>query len=229
MRKYCIVNFENQQIIEKLKEYGYTCIATEKSFDVSEPVSFHADMLYLKVADNKFLVSSCQKKNIELLKKYGMEVETVKLYPGYKNECKLNLIVTEYDVIANTKTSVALEKIADDRNLINVNQGYTRCSTVVIGKDSFITEDSGIYKKLISKGKNCLLLEKGYVTLKGYEYGFIGGASAYIQDKNTVLFFGDITTHPDFINIKNFLKNINVDFDFISDICLTDIGGLIII
>ena len=66
MKKYCIVDTTNKDIVKKLEEYGYTCISTEKSADVSQPISLHADVLYLKVDNKTIYVSECQKNNIKL-------------------------------------------------------------------------------------------------------------------------------------------------------------------
>ena len=226
MEKYCIVNGENTIVTDKLKQLGYTCILTEKSVDVSEPISFHADILYLKTDINKIYVSQCQKNNTELFKNKEYNVKTIKLSPGYKTECKLNYIVTDKDIICNPATAY-LEN--NDKNIVKVKQGYTKCSTIVLGEDNFITEDEGIYRTLTSKDKNCLLIKKGYVQLKGYEYGFIGGASAFLDEINTILFFGDITEHPDYNAIENFCNDINIDIAHIADMKLTDIGGVVIL
>ncbi|MBQ5324194.1 MAG: hypothetical protein J6J58_01975, partial [Oscillospiraceae bacterium] len=89
--KYCIIDTENKIITDKLKEYGYTCIATEKSANVSDPISQHADVLYLKTGNKEIYVSDCQKNNIQLLKKLGYLVREVSLSSGYKTESKLNM------------------------------------------------------------------------------------------------------------------------------------------
>ena len=226
MKKYCVVNFENKQVINKLENYGYVCIPTEKSADVSEPISLHADVLYLKISDTEIYVSECQKNNIVFLEQSDYTVTPVELAPGYKTECKLNLVVTENTVVYNPKTSVDVEMFNTDKRRLAVNQGYTKCATVVMG-ESFITEDDGIYKALEQTGKKCLLIKKGYVKLDGYDYGFIGGASAFIDEKSAILFFGDITKHPDYLKIKCFCNSNNITIDYISEIQLTDIGGIV--
>ena len=229
MKKYCIVNTSNKQIVKKLEEYGYTCIPTEKSADVSEPISLHADVLYLKTGDKTIYVSECQKNNIELLKQLGYTVKTVKLSPGYKTECKLNLVITDDLILCNPKTCMDISEIKGNRQVIYTNQGYTKCSTVVIGNDNFITEDEGIYHVLTKAGKNCLLIEKGHVHLDGYKYGFIGGASAYLEDKKTLVVFGEFDVYFDFKKIVEFCKNTGSNMDYINRFNLLDGGGVMII
>jgi len=229
MEKYCIINTTNKEVVKKLEEYGYICIPTEKSTDVSGPISLHADVLYLKTDDKTIYVSECQKNNIKLLKQMGYTVKTVKLSPSYKTESKLNMVITDDIILCNPKTCIDLSEIKGNRKIIPVNQGYTKCSTVVIDNDNFITEDESIYNALIQNGKNCLLIEKGYVRLEGYEYGFIGGASAYFENERILLFFGNIKKQKHYINIINFCSKNNIKIDYIKNIHIFDIGGSVII
>ncbi|MBQ6896105.1 MAG: hypothetical protein IJN69_02735 [Oscillospiraceae bacterium] len=227
MKKYCIVNTENKIIKEKIEQYGYICISTEKSDNVSGPISCHADVLYLKSRDNQMYISDCQHNNIRLLSALGTEIKSIKLAPGYKTESKLNMIITDDIVIANPATMLDEPEITESKEFLKVKQGYTKCSTAVIEDDNFITEDEGIYKAVINAGKNCLLIAKGFVELCGYEYGFIGGASAYIPEEKTLLFLGDITKHPDFEKIMDFCEKIAVKVKWIDNLPLKDIGGIV--
>ncbi len=227
--KYCIIDTENKIITDKLKEYGYTCIATEKSANVSDPISQHADVLYLKTGNKEIYVSDCQKNNIQLLKKFGYSVREVSLSPGYKTESKLNMVVTDRTIICNPDTCIEFDSFVTDKEVIQVKQGYTKCSTIVLSDNDFITEDDGICNVLKSAGKNCLLIEKGFVKLDGYDYGFIGGASVFIKNENTILFFGEIVQHKDYIKIKNFCDSLWINIDYINNMKLSDIGGCVII
>ena len=227
--RYCIINTENKIITDKLKEYGYTCIATEKSANVSEPISRHADVLYLKTGDKEIYISDCQKNNIQLLKKLGYSVREVSLSPGYKTESKLNMVVSDRTIICNPDTCVIHDFFIADKKVIPVKQGYTKCSTIVLSDNDFITEDEGICNVLQSAGKNCLLIEKGFVSLEGYNYGFIGGASVFLKDENTILFFGDITLHKDYINIKYYCDRLSINIAYINNFTLSDIGGCVLI
>ena len=66
------------------------------------------------------------------------------------------------------------------------------------------------------------------IELKGYDYGFIGGAGFY--DSGKVYFFGNIKNHPDYDKIKEFIKYNNSIIEIIcQDMPITDIGGAVII
>ena len=224
----CIVNNENRYIVDKLQAYGLEILPTEASSNVSIPISRHADVLYLNT-DKAIYVSDCQNNNIELLKSRGYNIKSVKLKAGYTTECMLNTAVSDSLIIANSKVCNTDIFLSVNKKIINVNQGYTKCSTVVLPKDNFITEDIGIYKAIKAAQKKCLLIEKGYVQLSGYDYGFIGGAAAVLNNHNTILFFGNVKKHPQYDEIKQFCNNLNYNIDYIENIPLQDIGGVVII
>lgn len=225
-QKYCIVNFENKKIISILKSYGYVCIPTIKSNKVSEPISCHADVLYLKTSSNQLYISKCQCDNYQLLKEIGYNIYNIDLNVGYKNESKLNIVITNSMIMCNPKTCTDIDSFKSGKKIIYVKQGYTKCSTVIINNNCFITEDESIYKSLIKLKYECLLIDKGYVRLDGYNYGFIGGASA-VLDNEILLFFGDISKHPQYNLIREFCDKNKIKVQYIEDMPLTDIGGII--
>ena len=111
---------------------------------------------------------------------------------------------------------------------VNVNQGYTRCSTLIIGNKAAITSDNGIKTALESDGAEVLLIQPGNIVLDGFDYGFIGGAGVSYNGKT--FFFGNIKNHPDYERIRAFCNKYNSELEILcNDIPLTDIGGAVII
>ena len=109
--------------------------------------------------------------------------------------------------------------------LINVNQGYSKCNICIVDDNSVITEDEGIYRALSEK-MNVLKIRPGYVLLPGFENGFLGGASGFVCE-NKLAFCGDIKLHPDYINIKNFIEERKVDIIKLSSTNLCDFGSIL--
>jgi hypothetical protein len=62
-------------------------------------------------------------------------------------------------------------------NIIDVKQGYTKCSVLPVSNNAFITDDISIYNQCVSFGIDVLYVGKGDVSLPGYNYGFIGGCA----------------------------------------------------
>ena len=88
--------------------------------------------------------------------------------------------------------------------LVNVRQGYTKCSVCKVTESAIITADEGIAKAARRQGVDVLKISEGHITLDGCDYGFIGGASG--NDGKNTYFCGNIDLHPDGEAIKEFCK-----------------------
>jgi hypothetical protein len=227
--KHCIINTEDRQITDYITSLGFICVPVVPSPRVSAPICAHADVLYRKINNNTIIISSCQKANLPLLEKLGYNVLIEDgLQPGYKSESLLNYINNDKYVIYNPKTAFPDENLFNNKTAITIKQGYTRCSTLSVTDTAYITDDKSIYNALIKNNLDCLLIEKGNIRLKGYDYGFIGGASVKLNEKQ-ILFFGDILNKEDKNKVISFIKKYNIEPLFISDKKLTDIGSAIIL
>lgn len=110
--------------------------------------------------------------------------------------------------------------------IVSVNQGYAKCSIGVIDEKSIITADLGIHKAALENNMDSLLIRPGHIHLEGLDYGFIGGSLVRFKDR--VFFSGDISKHPDYQLIKEFIHSRNLAIDY-TDELLTDLGSFIIL
>lgn len=151
-----------------------------------------------------------------------------RLAPVYPQDIAYNAVITKNYMIHNleyTNSLLLLHSKYTNKTLLPVKQGYTKCSTVVVNDDALITSDVGIYKAAKDLMK-VLLIQPGYVNLDGFDFGFLGGASASFED--TVVFHGDLSKHPDFLSIQAFVKAVNKNLVYFEDFSLTDIGSVLI-
>ncbi len=88
--------------------------------------------------------------------------------------------------------------------VVNIRQGYAKCSTCVVTENAVITEDASIERAMLENGIDVLRVTSGQVALDGYDCGFIGGASG--ADSENVYFCGDVSQHPDFDEIESFCR-----------------------
>ena len=87
----------------------------------------------------------------EKLKYYNIVRGSAKLREKYPFDIAYNVIATDKYLIGKLNyVDESIIKIAKSKKLkfINVKQGYTRCSTIVIENDIFISSDIGIYNEL---------------------------------------------------------------------------------
>lgn len=109
---------------------------------------------------------------------------------------------------------------------INVNQGYTKCSMAIIGNNEIITSDHFIHKVLMNKGVKSLLISQGHIVLENQDYGFIGGCTGNISNKE-VLLSGSLNKHPDKEKIRSFIDRANKTIIKLSEKDIIDIGTVI--
>lgn len=113
-----------------------------------------------------------------------------------------------------------------DMTLIDVRQGYSKCSIVVVDETSLITYDEGIVKACSAYPElEVLKVSPGFVRLDGFDTGFIGGASGRIG--NEIIFNGDLFRHPDFERIVEFIESRGLKCRWFSEYPLTDIGSIL--
>ena len=205
------------------KYWGDRVIPSYVCKNIAEPVCAHPDVTLTKIEDvfvcspdsydyyNTFLGDKLLKGKKELSFHYPFDIA-------------YNVLIYKNFAFAKAKyTDDVVKKELEKRNikLINVNQGYAKCSAAVCDR-GIITADETIYSACVENGIDALKITQGHVKLSGYEYGFVGGASGFIDGKLT--FFGDVRNHPDYLKIKEFC-----DIDFIPDFPLTDVGTIMCI
>lgn len=212
---------------EFFKKFFDDAVIIGENKNLAYPVASHPDMNFCIIGKTAFLSKNSSLE--KLLTSRGYEIITVEkdLRPEYPFDVLFNAKIIGNTVILNPKTVAKeiLEFCKDKKtDIIEVNQGYSACSVLALTENAFITSDKGIEKVLKGKGKKVLKISEGYINIKEYDYGFIGGASGF--SNGILYFFGDITAHPDFKKVDLFLKENGITYKYFN--CpLTDIGGCI--
>ena len=193
------------------------------------PVSYHADVLANFVSNNTFLADYRQKELIEFVEYSGGIIKTIyNIKSPYPNDCLLNFAdIGDYIICNQSILTKIIVDLLPNKQIIDVKQGYSKCSVCICKHNTIITDDISIYNA-VSQYDNIksLLVEKGSVHIDKYDYGFIGGCCGLI-DKHLLLFNGDLSTHSDFDKIKSFLYDNGINYIDIKDKPLTDIGSII--
>ncbi len=193
------------------------------------PVSRHADILANYVGKSIFLADKNQAELCKFIKNNGGKsiiIENIK--SPYPDDCLLNFADIGDYIICNK--SILTKEIVDllpNKQIVDVKQGYSKCSVCIVKHNTIITDDISIYNA-VSHYDNVksLLIEKGSVHIDKYGYGFIGGCCGLIG-KDLLLFNGDLSKHTDFDKIKSFLYDNGVNYIDIKGKTLTDIGSII--
>lgn len=211
-------------------EYGYSLICLGTCKALPDPTAGHIDLMSASIAGTLFLAEEAE----PLFRPYiPYEQKTVictrTLGKKYPKDVLLSVRQSGRHLICHPRYSAKeIRYFAEKCHItcIPVHQGYVACTTLAIADRAVITDDPSIAKTLQASGLKVLQVLKGSVNLPGYNYGFLGGASVYLN--GTVYFFGDLRCHADFRKIEAFLKRIGVPWVSLkAGMPLQDIGGIL--
>lgn len=222
----------SEQISNRFYEKtGIKTFSLKPYLKLDTPVSSHADMLMLVLDNTVFCYEDYFLENLEI---FEMLKESKNII-FVSNECKkeypydisLNVLIVGNNLICNKKY-VAKEVInyADTHGytVIDVKQGYSACSTLVVNESLAITSDVAIKKAIESIGKTAFLIDNSSINLPGYNCGFIGGASGAFDNK--IYFFGTADYLLKNEEIASELKKQNVEIISIIPDGVYDFGGI---
>jgi len=223
---------ENAHTILKtaLAGKGYELIEIRKTDAVYSAVSSHGDIYLCKIGDGIVVAPEQLPLIRDMLLRCG-----VRFTPGasalggrYPENVKYNAAQVGRFLIHRIHSTdpVVLEK-AGEHGLepVSVRQGYTKCSLVIVDDRSVITSDAGLARSLKQLGIDVLPVSVGHVKLPGFPYGFLGGASGRLGEE--VIFNGDLSAHPDFLRIKEFIERRGLRVTWFPEYPLEDIGSII--
>lgn len=241
MAKYAVVDFRMRKVEkEYIESLGYEIIENGFNLDVYDEISSHVDIYYLKAGD---VVFSAPEKRGQVPFNTVNCVATVG--GEYPFDVPYNVCIVGKNAIHNFKYTDNVVKFYLERhgyNLIDVEQGYSKCSTCVVDDNSCITTDIGIARKLLDAGIDTLYVSEPDIKLKTRAnkifvkestmsfvdsdmQGFIGGAMARLGD--TVILFGDISNLVNGTKIKNFVEKKGLKFHHFEGLDIVDYGGIL--
>lgn len=219
----------DKALIEYMKSRG-AVILVPKDQRFDSRIASHPDLV-ISIADNSLIIDDNADSSIfNQLDTLSVPYirSAARLGKHYPDDIAYNAVVTKEHLIHNLDYTNSL-LLAHCKNsgkiLINVKQGYSKCSTVLVDNRHLITSDLGIY----NAAKNfldILLIRPGFAALDGFDYGFLGGCSGVIDD--TVVFHGDLSKHPDFEKIKEFIESAGKRLYYFTDFALRDIGSILV-
>lgn len=215
--------------INKLKSFGINTIIINPDYRLPEPVSDHADLQILHLKNNIILTHNEHLCAGESTGKIFLK--EISEFPGshYPNDVRLNCAIIGNKIICNKKTiSKEILEYAEKESMtvINVNQGYSKCSICIVNENAIITDDKSIFKAAGNFFDDVQFVSKGSIRLNGYNYGFIGGCCGKI-DKNKIAFNGEIESHEDHNKIIDFINRNRVECIELKKGQLIDIGGIL--
>lgn len=215
---------------DKLNKFNINSFPSFESRILKGAVKSHPDMSLFKY-DEETLIASRESFDYynEIFK--GTKINIINAnedpHEKYPSDVKFNALrAGEHLVCKKDVCAKSIIKRFDEGKIINSSQGYVKCSVIDVGSEYFASDDKYLYEIIKSLGKKCILLDKGFVKIKDYDYGFIGGASGYARDK--IFLTGKIISEANRIRLEEFAREINKELIYLTEYDIFDIGTLMI-
>ena len=231
----CFVDYRITELEKKaLKSLNLSILEIPKCNNLYKAIDGHVD-IQLNIIDKKSKkviihkdISKIVKEKLDIFNINYIE-SSKSLNYSYPENIFLNALILENHFIHNLKyTDENLLSTQSHKNLINVKQGYTKCSCLPVNDKAFITNDTGIYNTLKNHGFDILLLPPGDIILEGLDYGFIGGVGGLIN-KDLMAFYGNLDLYLYGDKVKSFLKKYGITPIYLMNEKLHDRGSLLVL
>ena len=240
MTKYCIIDFRMRKVEkEYIQSLGYELIENRFNLSTYDEIASHPDVYYTAVGDTVFCDPNRFLEGFNCIK--GM----AEAKGNYPIDIPYNLAIVGKVAVHNFEYTDELLKIYLQKsgyNLVHVEQGYSKCSTCVIGDNACIVSDIGIARKLLDYDIDVLYVSEPDIKLlkrtnkifvdecrMSFEYstmsGFIGGAMVRLGDE--VILFGDVNNLINGKKIQKFIESKGLKFHYFEGLDVIDYGGVI--
>ncbi len=228
-KKFAIISYKSDfQIENYLKDQGYDVIHSFKSNLLDSHIEDHVDMQIRKISGDVYICSKeCYDHYRAYLPNYitlyTTEFESSDKYP---RDCILNNFSIDNHLICNPKSvDPVVLKLLKHEKIIMVNQGYSKCSTIVLD-DFIITSDKSIYKSCLKQDIKSYLIDGGDISLEGYDTGFIGGTCGYSRELG-IVFYGNLEKYKFKDKLTDILEKENVRYYYPNTEKFSDFGSII--
>ncbi len=228
-------------IVSAARERGFDIVIMPPMADLPEPVASHPDMLLFCGWDKLFVravhmenvaFAAAVEKITSLLPNLSLTVTSDGASAEYPGDVAFNCAVFGGALFGRADAvSPAVKRCAAEHMTptLNVAQGYTKCSTAILGGErssAVITADTRICRAAQSRGIGAYLIAPGHIALEGYDTGFFGGASFFAD--GALFTLGDFAAHPSADIIRSAAAKSGVTLSALSSLPLFDAGCLYI-
>ena len=228
-----VISGEYNYIRDELNRLGVSTITTQPCNSLPFYERYHPDMQFSYFKKGSIAIN-CSNENTPVL---AHQLANIGVTVNYTNSiikaeypyniCYNHIILNDLFIcnVKYTDKFVYDYCLENNFKIINVKQGYTKCSTAIVSENAVITSDNGIYNSC-KKYIDVLKIEAGFINLYGYNYGFIGGCCGKLS-KDILAFTGKVSEHKNYNDIKAFLNNHKINILELTNKPLVDIGSII--
>ena len=134
------------KLCKAIENFGYDIIPSDKILQFNTPEQRHIDMQMLKINNDIFLLKECNNlKRLRENKDYNIILCKNNIDGKYPHCVALNCLYISGKLYGREEAiDVSVKNYCKENGIeiVDVKQGYTRCSTAVIGKNMIYSSSS---------------------------------------------------------------------------------------
>lgn len=231
--KNAILDFRaSKKCVDALLDMNFNVVKTPKLENVCEQICGHTDIMLHCTADGIAVVEETvygyykdRLKNVKLIK------GKAHLGARYPHDIAYNAARVGNRIFCNekfTNEEILRYYREHEYRIVDIKQGYAKCSICIVSDDAIITSDMGICRAAEKSEIDVLLASDDEILLPGFDHGFIGGATGLL-DKKTLAICGDAKYLRDCEKIMDFCGKYGVDVLSLCDGAPLDVGSITVI
>src|ERR1035437_5020383 len=169
-----------KEAIENLKKHVDFVFQFESKGITYNSISGHPDIFIYQDQSNLIIAPNAPLPLLEFfhLHKVNYIFGEKKVEESFENSVAYNCISTQHFLFHKSGfTDPLIIKLNSDKEFINLQQAYTRCSLTHLGNNRYITSDKGIEKIFLEKGLDCFYFPAEQISITDHKYGFFGGTN----------------------------------------------------
>ncbi|PKK89600.1 MAG: hypothetical protein CVV64_13620 [Candidatus Wallbacteria bacterium HGW-Wallbacteria-1] len=187
-----------------LESLGFTLLKFMGTPGPDERICCHPDLHIASLGSDLKVVSPALDRILDSFLPFDRSKTAHNLITGccsprspYPNDCHYNVIRIKNRIISGSDPDPQIIAAAKSRGLtiVTAKQGYVRCSALPLG-EGIITADPSLIKLAQKEGIPHLEVPQGLASLRGFDYGFIGGAFGLLEDQCRALACGSRNSIP---------------------------------
>lgn len=223
----------NAEAEDSLRKLGVECIKTQRHPKLPEEVAYHPDMMFCHLGDRDIVYApETGAQSLLELRRYGFNLIEGKtsLIETYPHDIAYNAAIIGRHAFHDFRyTDSVLLNILKGKGieLVNIKQGYSRCSISILNTDAVITSDKGISKAMFGHSVSALTVEPDVnIKLGNFKNGFIGGCTGKI-DSCKLVFTGNAEKLASFGLISDYMKKNKIKHISLGSGNVLDMGSVI--
>ncbi|WP_379788835.1 DUF6873 family GME fold protein [Filifactor villosus] len=217
----------HSEVIDFMKIRGINPIFLSEDHRLYKAIQGHPDIIGCPVFSKTIIEKEVYRRHKKELENFEIAEGSTLLSETYPHNVAYNTAVFGKAAIYGRWIDPVLLRELEQTKVQSfvVNQGYAKCNIVIIDQRSIITSDQGIYRTCRNVLNILLVSPWKEIELPGLDYGFLGGTCFTRGDE--VCFTGDITKHPDYRKIKDFVEKRNKKLFSMKGGTLVDVGSFL--